>query len=121
MNDAAYYRAWRKSHPEYRKREAARVAQYWRDHPQKKREQWRAFYATHWQERRVAERVRKAVKTAESGRLYSPRYYNRKPEYLPPYVQAADARSAFLVANLSPEQVACARELAIERKAWRER
>lgn len=100
-----------------RKRECARVCAYYAANPDKKREQWRKFTAKAGIQRRVAERVRKARKVLESGKPYSPRYYMRKPEWMPVGKSVGDVRSSFLSENITPEMRDYARGLALERRS----
>lgn len=121
-NKAEYYRKWRarkSKDANYRKKESQRVCAYYAAHPEKKREQWLKFTAKHWLEHRVAARVRHAKTVVEAGKTYSPRFYIRKPEWMPVGKAVGDPRSAFLAENITPEMRAYALELAIERRAAR--
>ena len=121
---AEYYRKWRarkSKDAEYRRKNCARVCAYYAAHPEKKREQWRKFIERHGTERRVAARVRNAKMVIEAGRTYSPRFYMRKPEWMPVGKIVGDTRSAFLVENATPEMREYARQLSIEMREQRER
>ena len=117
---AEYFREYRRTHPNYRKREADRVARYWKEHPEKKREQWEKFKAKHGTKRRVAARVAAAKNAILKRGNYSPRPWMRLPEWMPVGGSCIDVRSPWLINNLTDSQRAYARELAIERKAQRE-
>ena len=114
-----YFREYRRTHPEYRKREAARVRQYWLEHPEKHRENWAAYSAKCGVSRRATMRICYAAKVMKAGKMYSPKPYMRKPDYVPVGKSGIDARSQCLACNLTDAQRAYARELAIERKERR--
>lgn len=103
----------------HRAKERARVKAYYDAHPEKRREQWLKFTAKSGIARRPKERVRHAVKVVLAGRLYKPRFYMRKPDYVPVGASGVDTRSTFLWNNLTDSQRGYAMELAIERKERR--
>lgn len=71
-----------------------------------------------WAAWRAKWRIIYAKRVIRRGKCYTPRYYLRLPDYA---VKAGviDVRSAFLAENMTPEQKAYARDLAIERRAAR--
>ena len=75
-----------------------------------------AAYAEH----RRQGRIWLAKKAISKGRIYKPRFDLRIPDYCVKG-QVLDVRSPWLIENLTPSQRAFARELAIERKEWRDR
>lgn len=117
-----YYREWRRRHktPERLADNSARVRSYYEKHPEKKKEAWRRFTAKHGTKRRKSARIAYAVAAVMKRGSYTPRISRRKPEYAPVGASGIDTRSPFLWNNLTDEQRAYARELAIERKAQRE-
>lgn len=104
---------------EHRRKECARVSAYYAAHPEKRREHWLKFTAKSGVERRVTERIRHAKKVLARGVMYTPRFWMRKPEWMPVGQAVGDVRSAFYELNMTAEQRAYARELAIERRAAR--
>lgn len=126
--------AWRKAHPEaeaakmrrYRQRPEikARLAEKARAkyeaNPEKARAEYRAYYAKNVEQRRTQARISHAKSRIAQGKPYSPRYTCRHPEWAP-VGGSLDVRSPWLVENMTPEQAAYARDLAIERKNQRER
>ena len=121
----AYNRAWRAKKSQdpawfaaYRAKENKRLNAYYKAHPEKKRENWQRFNAKGGVARRAKERVRYAKKRVLSGKPYAPKFYMRKPDYVP-VGGGIDTRSVFLWGNLTDSQRAYARELAIERKERR--
>ena len=104
---------------EHRRKECARVSAYYAAHPEKRREHWLKFTAKSGVDRRAKERIRHAKKVLARGGMYTPRFWMRKPEWMPVGQAVGDVRSAFLEPNMTDEQRACARELAIERRAAR--
>ncbi len=75
-----------------------------------------AFYA----ESRAGQRRYYAESVVLQGRAYTPKPNRRVPDYAT-FGGELDVRSPWLVNNMTPEQAAYARELAIERKNQRER
>lgn len=71
-----------------------------------------AFYAR----KRAMQRKRHARRKVLEGGMYMPRFNQRVPDWAT-YGQLIDSRSAFLAENMTTEQRAYARELAIERRA----
>ena len=69
---------------------------------------------------RAAARMRIAKRCVLAGRFYKPRFARRIPDWCV-MGGVVDMRSPWLAENLTPSQRAFARELAIERKAWRDR
>ena len=120
--------AWRKAHPEaeaakrrrYRQRPEikARLAEQARAkraaNPEQVRAEDRAYYAKTVERRRTRARIAHAKARIAKGKSYSPRYSSRLPDWAP-VRGMVDARSAYLIENLTPAQRAYARELAIER------
>ena len=68
---------------------------------------------------RAKNRMRWARKAVAEGRLYRPLFCLRIPDWATKGQRVLDARSAYLAVNLTDEQRAYARELAIERKQRR--
>ena len=79
----------------------------------------RAFYAKAVVRKRAQRRVRYAKARLLAGKVYSPRFRVRLPEWSAAGQRVLDARSQWLAVNLSASQRAYARELAIERKERR--
>ena len=104
---------------EHRRKECARVSAYYAAHPEKRREHWLKFTAKSGVERRAKERIRHAKKVIARGGMYTPRFWARKPEWMPVGQAVGDVRSAFFELNMTVEQRASARELAIERRSAR--
>lgn len=112
---------WREAHRNEhlrRKREkraanikAAKVKERQAEARRKKRKQTDAAY---YHKRLVLSRIQYAKARLVKGKMYHPRFHLRYPEWAT--MGAFDARSAWLVENLTPSQRAFARELAIERK-----
>jgi hypothetical protein len=102
---------------EHRKKECARVRAYYATHPEKRREHWLKFRAKSGVERRAKELIRHAKKVIARGVMYTPRFWMRKPEWMPVGRVVMDVNSQWLASNLTPAQRAYARELAIERRA----
>ncbi len=69
---------------------------------------------------RAAARIRSAKCCVLAGKVYKPRFARRIPDWAT-MGGALDVRSPQLAANMTPEQAAYARDLAIERKNQRER
>ena len=95
----------------HRKRRAA--------NPETVRAADRAFYAKAVVRKRAQRRVRYAKARLLAGKVYSPRFRVRLPEWSAAGQRVLDARSQWLAVNLSASQRAYARELAIERKERR--
>ena len=115
------WRARKRQDPEWlaahRKKECARVCAYYAAHPDKRRELWLKFREKSGVERRAKERIRHAKKVTARGGMYTPRFWMRKPEWMPVGRVVMDVNSQWLASNLTPAQRAYARELAIERRA----
>lgn len=123
----AWNRAWRAMKAQdpiwlaaHRAKERARMKAYYAAHPEKKREQWHRFTEKYGVARRPVARMAYAKKVVLAGKPYAPRFYLRKPDYVPVGESGLDTRSPWLINNLTDSQRAYARELAIERKAQRE-
>ena len=104
---------------EHRRKECARVSAYYAAHPERRREHWLKFSAKSGVGRSAKERIRHAKKVLARGVMYTPRFWMRKPEWMPVGQTVGDVRSAFFELNMTAEQRAYARELAMERRAAR--
>ncbi|MBQ6007306.1 MAG: hypothetical protein IJL17_02120 [Kiritimatiellae bacterium] len=125
--------AWRKANPEkckekqrrYRQKPESKVKAAAKQrarraaNPEAVRAAERAFYARAVVRRRAQRRVCYAKARLLDGKVYSPRFRVRLPEWAATGKRALDARSQWLAVNLSASQRAYARELAIERRAAR--
>lgn len=92
--------------------EAAKVKERQAEARRKKRKQTDAAY---YHKRLALSRIQHAKARLAKGKLYSPRFHLRFPEWAT--MGVFDPRSAFLAENITPEMRAYARELAIERRA----
>lgn len=79
----------------------------------------RAFYAKAVVRKRAQRRVCHAKARLLAGKVYSPRFRVRLPEWAAAGQRVLDARSPWLWNNITDAQRAYARELAIERKERR--
>ena len=128
----AYSKAWFAAHPvkrrEYNKRH------YWKHlerHRAEAREATHKRYARTtlicmvdpqaYANHRAKSRVQIAKNAVKNGRTYKPRFARRIPDWCVKGQFVIDVRSPWLIENLTPSQRAYARELAIERKEWRDR
>lgn len=126
-------RKWREANPGKRKAQKQRNYQRHRAEILAKK---RRYYveAQTWEKRRLvfgmnpdayakyraAMRIRRAKCRVLAGAFYRPRFARRIPDWCV-MGGVIDVRSPWLAANLTPSQRAYARELAIERKEWRDR
>jgi len=121
-------RKWREANPD--KRKAQKRRNYQRHRAEiLARKRMRYVEAAVWTARRIlfaldagayakyraAARIRSAKRCVLAGKVYKPRFARRIPDY-ETMGGALDVRSPWLVENLTPEQNAFARELAIERR-----
>jgi hypothetical protein len=82
---------------------------------EKRRKMRKQMDAAYYHKRLVLNRMNHARATVLAGKMYHPRFHLRTPEWAA-MGEAMDVRSSWLVENLTPEQNAFARELAIERR-----
>ena len=107
---AEYKRRRMEKHPEALKAERTRA--------EKRRKLRKQIDAAYYHKRLVLNRMNHARATVLAGKMYHPRFHLRTPEWAA-MGEAMDVRSPWLAANMTPEQNAYARELAIERMAAR--
>lgn len=104
---AEYKRRRMEKHPEALKAERIRA--------EKRRKTRKQMDAAYYHKRLVLNRMNHARARVLAGKMYHPRFHLRTPEWAA-MGEAMDVRSSWLVENLTPEQNAFARELAIERR-----
>lgn len=100
-------REYHRLHPEMRKMRYAKLCERF------------AQDAEAYAEARRKDRARSEAKAAKEGRMYRPRRDLRIPDWATKGQRIMDTASPWLPENMSPEQKAYARKLAIERKEWR--
>lgn len=99
-------------------------------HPDKHKERWDRFLvyrnlcdekvktdAELYARMRANKRKRRAIRKVLGGGKYKPRFMGRIPDWAVKGECVLDKRSGWIAANITPEQKAYARELAIERRA----
>jgi len=112
----AKQRRWRQK-PESKVKLAAAQRKRRSANPEAVRAADRAHYAKAVVRKRAQKRVCHAKARLLAGKVYSPRFHVRLPDWAAAGQRALDARSQWLAVNLSASQRAYARELAIERRA----
>lgn len=127
--DAAYKRAARKANPELAR--AKDREWYWRNIDRKRAQaakrnaKRRALFAVDadaYAKKRARDRMSALrLKRKSKWKPYSPRFACRIPDWATKGQRIMDTASPWLPENMTPEQNAYARELAIERRERRER